>query len=179
MINLKLPHISLFLIRSLLFLFVIFNSINYCYAQNIPVPENIQAALLPKVVKFRPEFSSKTKIKMLIVYDNNSTISKNEFLKELGSSMEIRAVFTQDLEKTISGYDLVYFMPGTQDESVICKKYKVLSVTGVSQYIEQGKISLGFGIQNNKPKILVNLTSLEREGQSLSSEILRIAKIFK
>lgn len=145
----------------------------------MPVPENIQAALLPKVLKFSPEISSKAKVRMLIVYDNNSINSKDEFIKELGNSMIIRAVLKDELEKNILGFDVVYFMPSIKDESVLCKKYKVLSVTGIAQYVEKGKISIGFGIQNNKPKILINLTSLEQEGQSLSSDILRISKIFK
>lgn len=93
--------------------------------------------------------------------------------------MEIKAVLVNELEKNILGSDLVYFMPGFQNDAYLCKKYKVLSVTGISQYVENGNISLGFGIQNNKPKIYVNLTSLEKEAQSLSSDILRIAKIFK
>lgn len=144
----------------------------------MPVPENIQAALLPKVLKFNPELSQKAKIKMLIVYDNNSQNNKDEFFKELSGLMEIKAIRPIELEETITGYDLVYFMPGLDELSIICKTHKVLSVTGISQYVEHGKISLGFGIQNNKPKILVNLTSLDEEGQSLSSDILRIAKIF-
>ncbi len=144
----------------------------------MPVPENIQAALLPKVLKFNPKLSDKTTIKMLIVYDNNSQNTKDAFIKELGVAIEVKAILSFELEENISGYDLVYFMPGLDDLSIICKTHKVLSVTGISQYVEEGRISLGIGIQNNKPKIFVNLTSLEKEGQSLSSDILRIAKIF-
>ena len=160
-------------------MFFLFSSTLCCYSQNMPVPENIQAALLPKVLKFSPDFSSKNKIKMLIVYDNNSMNSKDNFIKELGKSILVRAVRVNDLEKSIYGIDLVYFMPGLQDKAFLCKKYKVLSVTGISQYVEQGEVSLGFGLQNNKPKILVNINSLENEGQSLSSDLLRIAIIFK
>ena len=178
MINLKFVPFSPFLSRSFFFLFIIFNSVSYCYGQNIPVPENIQAALLPKVLKFNSELSEKEKIKMLIVYDNNSLNNKDKFFKELKGVMEIKAIRSIELDETISGYDLIYFMPGLADLAIICKSQKILSVTGISQYVEEGKISLGFGIQNNKPKIFVNLTSLDEEGQSFSSDILRIAKIF-
>lgn len=177
--NLKLPHISPVLIKRVFFLFFLFCTNLFCFSQNMPVPENIQAALLPKVLKFSPDFSSKNKIKILIVYDNNSMNSKDEFVKELGNSMIIRAVRVNDIEKFIFEIDLVYFMPGLQDKAFLCKKHKVLSVTGISQYVEQGLVSLGFGLQNNKPKILVNINSLENEGQSLSSDLLRIAIIFK
>jgi hypothetical protein len=144
----------------------------------MPVPENIQAALLPKVLKYSPNFSQNTKIRMLIVFDNNSETSKNEFIKEFGRTMEIKAVYSNELEQNIANCDLVYFMPGLQNKATLCKKHQVLSVSGISQYVEQGEISLAFGIQNNKPKIFVNLSSFEKEGQSLSSDILRIAKVF-
>ncbi len=115
---------------------------------------------------------------MLIVFDNNSETSKNEFIKEFGRTMEIKAVYSNELEQNIANCDLVYFMPGLQNKATLCKKHQVLSVSGISQYVEQGEISLAFGIQNNKPKIFVNLSSFEKEGQSLSSDILRIAKVF-
>lgn len=76
-----MPHISSFFKMSLCLVFTIYSSILLGYSQNMPVPENIQSALLPKVLKFSPEISSKTKIKMLIVYDNNSISSKNAFVK--------------------------------------------------------------------------------------------------
>ena len=144
----------------------------------MPVPENIQAALLSKVLKFNPELPQNTRIKMLVVFNGNSEINKNEFIKGIGNSIEVKAITSIELEQYIEGCHLVYFMPGIRDQSSICKTYKKLSVTGISQYVEQGDISLGFGIQNNKPKILVNLTSLDEEGQSFSSDILRIAKIY-
>lgn len=144
----------------------------------MPVPGNIQAALLPKVLKYSPNHSQKSKIRIIIVYDNNSLTSKNEFVNELSGIMDVKAVLYTAMETNIVNCDLVYFMPGLQDLSSLCKTYKVLSVTGISQYVEEGKISLAFGIQNNKPKIFINLSSMEKEGQSLSSEILRIAKVY-
>lgn len=164
--------------RIILVLIIFATTVNYSFSQNMPVPENIQAALLPKVLKFSSNLSQKLKIRILIVYDNNSQTSKDEFTKELSVSMDVKAVLSTELEKNISNCDLVYFMPGIQNLAAICKTYNVLSVTGISQYVEQGQVSLAFGLQNNKPKIFVNLSSLEKEGQSLSSEILRIAKVY-
>ncbi|WP_175454816.1 YfiR family protein [Lutibacter oricola] len=143
------------------------------------MPENIQAALLSKVLKFNPGFSDSTSIKMLVVYNNNTQINKDEFIRGVGNSIEVKAIKPEELKDNISETNVVYFMPGINDSSKLCNKNKVLSVTGTPQYVEQGEISLGFGVENNKPKILVNLTSLEQEGQSFSSDILRIAKIYK
>lgn len=164
--------------RIVLILILSLGAANLSFSQTMPVPENIQAALLPKILKFSPTLSQKSKLKILVVYDNNSQISKDEFIKGISSIMDIKAILPGELPQNITNSDLVYFMPGLQKYAEICKTYKVLSVTGISQYVEQGNISLGFGLQNNKPKIYVNLTSLGKEGQSLSSEILRITKVY-
>ncbi|WP_372774393.1 YfiR family protein [Mangrovibacterium sp.] len=144
----------------------------------MPVPENIQAALLPKVLKFSTTLPQNSKLRMLIVYNNNSATSKDDLIRGLGSAMEVKAVQSGELAANITKYDLVYFMPGVDDMASLCKIHKILSVSGISQYVEDGQISIAFGLQNNKPKIFINLTSLAKEGQSLSSEILRIAKVY-
>jgi len=174
----RIKNISYLMMRVVLFLFIIITSTKIGYSQNMPVPENIQAALLPKVLKFNPALSQISKIRILIVFDNNSLASKDELIKSLGTNMESKAIRSSELEKEIGNCELVYFMPGVQDLASLCKTQKVLSVTGISQYVENGTISLAFGLQNNKPKIFVNLSSLEKEGQSISSEILRIAKVY-
>ncbi|WP_111709522.1 YfiR family protein [Lutibacter citreus] len=178
MIDLKSPFSITFFTKGLVFICLFFFWGNSVISQNTLVPENIQAALLSKVLKFNPDLPQNTTIKMLVVYDNNSEINKDKFIKGLGNSMSVKAINPMELKQNISGYNVVYFMSGIYDYAGVCKANKVLSVTGSAQYVEQGEISLGFGIQNNKPKILVNLTSLDKEGQSFSSDILRIAKIF-
>ncbi|CAH8296458.1 uncharacterized protein DUF4154 [Mariniflexile fucanivorans] len=179
MINLKLPPNIIFLAKGLVFIFIFCCFGNSVFAQNIPVPEKIQAALLSKVLKYNPQIQQSPKIQILVVFDNNSEINKDEFIKGLGNSIEAKAIYPSELEQNISGYQAVYFMQGIHYQASICKKYKVLSVTGTPRFIEQGEISLGFGLQNNKPIILVNLISLEKENQSFSSDILRISKIYK
>ncbi|WP_344786041.1 YfiR/HmsC family protein [Postechiella marina] len=173
-----LPKIK-FLIKGFVFILTFLYWGNTSFAQNITVPENIQAALLTKVLKYNPQTPKNKKIKILVVYNSSYQINKDEFIMGLGNSVAYKAIKPEDLEANILGYHVVYFMEGIQEGFDICKTFKVLSVTGSIQHVEQGDISLGFGIENNKPKIFVNLTSLEKEGQSFSSDILRIGKIFK
>ncbi|WP_179316958.1 YfiR/HmsC family protein [Winogradskyella undariae] len=149
------------------------------FGQNITVPENIQAALLIKVLKYNSQVPQNGEVKILVVYNDDTEVNKNMFINGLADSMHAKAIYPTELEKSISGYDVVYFTPGIYDYSGLCKLNNVLSVTGTAQYVEQGEISLGFTIQNNKPKILMNLTSLDQERQSFSSDLLRISKIFK
>lgn len=179
MTYLKLPRIITFFVKGGLFVFMFFFLSNSLFAQNISVPDNIQAALLTKVLKYNPQIHQNEKIKILVVFNNDSQINKDEFIKGLGDSIDFKAINPQELEENISGYQVVYFMPGINGYSEICKLNNTLSVSGSVQNVEKGSISLGFGIRNSKPEILVNLTSLDQEEQSFSSDLLRIAKIFK
>lgn len=166
--------------KSRLFLLLVFFLVaTSSFSQNLLVPENIQSALIVKVLKFNPKLSNIDRLKMLIVYDYDSQRSKNEFLRNSNRELEIKAISSDDLEKYIATYHLVYFMPGTKIQTSLCRHYKVLSVTGIADLVENGQASLGFGLKNNKPIIFVNLSSLEKEGHSLSTDILRIAKIYK
>lgn len=179
MINLKFSENISCLAKGVILIVIFTCWSNTCFGQKIAVPENIQAALLTKVLKYNPQISQDNKIKILVVYNNNTVLDKDEFIKGLGSSMVVKAITPKDLERNISEFNVVYFMEGINGFSKICRINKVLSVTATTRFVEEGEISLGFGIENNKPKILVNLTSLDMEGQSFSSDILRIGKIFK
>ncbi|WP_159020040.1 YfiR/HmsC family protein [Algibacter sp. L3A6] len=179
MINLKFSENISCLAKGIILIVIFTCWSNTCFGQKIAVPENIQAALLTKVLKYNPQIPQDNKIKILVVYNNNTVLDKDEFIKGLGSSMVVKAITPKDLERNISEFNVVYFMEGINGFSKMCRINKVLSVTATTRFVEEGEISLGFGIENNKPKILVNLTSLDMEGQSFSSDILRIGKIFK
>jgi hypothetical protein len=52
---------------------------------------------------------------------------------------------------------------------------RILSVTNVARFVEQG-VTLGIEMENNKPKVLLNLTSSESEGLNWDPKILKISK---
>lgn len=167
-----------FLWKIIFLLLILFHSSELSYSQNIIVPEKIQAALLPKVLRYSSSLSPKTKLRLIIVYDKSSQANKDLLIYYLSSSVSVKAVYPNELEQNIGNCDVVYFMQGLQQLASLCKNNKVLSVSGISSYAEQGLVSIAFGILNNNPKIYLNLSSLGKEGQSLSSEILRIATVY-
>ena len=84
---------------TLLFLFLSFTVTGNIFCQDMPMPENIQAALLTKVLKFNPNISGKAKISLLIVYNSNSVNSKDEFVSELTGIMDIKAILPEQLKR--------------------------------------------------------------------------------
>lgn len=158
------------------FLFIIPAQIS---GQGLQVPIAIQAALIQKVIKFDNAIGNRTDIVMLIIYDNETKIFKNELISQLPASYKIRAVLVTEIEGNLDGCDLAYIMPGVQSSVSIIKARKILTITGLSKYVESGDVSIGFGLQNDKPKIFVNMTSLKTEERILAADILRIAKVYK
>jgi hypothetical protein len=144
------------------------------------LPMDIQAALLSKIIKMDFKLAAKEQVKVLVVYSGKSNSMKEDLVAELENrNFIVKAVFPGDVEQNVKNYDVVYFMPGLTDNTGACKTNKVLTITGVSKYVENGQISIAFDIQNDKPKIFVNVTSLKMEDQNLSSDLMRIAKVYK
>ena len=56
--------------------------------------------------------------------------------------------------------------------------HKIISITGLTELVPKG-ITLGIGVYDNKPKVLLNLTSSEAEGVDWNPMILKISKTYK
>ncbi len=116
---------------------------------------------------------------MLIVYNSKTADQKNLMQSQLQEAMDIKCYPDNEVSNINKSYDLVYFMPGSEGLSYICKNNKMLSVSGVAKYVQNGNISIAIATENDKPKIFVNLSSLKAEEQSMSTDILRISKVYK
>lgn len=75
---------------------------------------------------------------------------------------------------------IVFVGEGADPSSVTAytRKHHVLSVTNVPSYVEQG-VTLGIGIENNRPKVILNLTGSESEGLNWDAKILKISKTIR
>lgn len=58
------------------------------------------------------------------------------------------------------------------------REAKLLSVTTVTSYVNAG-VTLGIGVENNRPKVLLNLTGSEAERMSWDPKILKISRTIK
>ena len=54
----------------------------------------------------------------------------------------------------------------------------VLSVTNLPELVEKG-VTLGVGLENNRPKVLLNLTGSEREKLRWDTKILKISRLYR
>ena len=145
------------------------------FAQKMPVPVNLQVALFKKIFNYNKTLESKG-VKLAIVYtDAGIKDEVVEGFKQFG--MFPVPVSVNDLEKVITNYTVIYVTPGCGSLNYITDKYKVFSVSGAPSLAEKGEVSLAIGIESGKPRILLNKKKVESEGQELSPELLKIAKI--
>lgn len=57
-----------------------------------------------------------------------------------------------------------------------CNIQKILTFTGVSDYLENGA-ALSLGIRGNKPEILLNLENSKKQGANFNSRLLNLVKL--
>ena len=171
-------------------------------SQEVVVPIDVQMQLFFKIISFDRNFKSRIKnnITINIVYQKkfrNSLNALNEVLSFFDKNMNYRSfegfnVVVKPLaiesENDLKNYmtsnlnDIYYICPmravNISSISVHSKNNKILSFTGVQEYVEEG-ISFGFGIKGDKPLIIINLETSKKIGADYSSQLLRLAKVIE
>ena len=151
-----------------------------CYASALPIPARIQAALFSKVFQYEHSLKSKESVRILIVYEERDYKVKDELVTAfLRAGFDVEYSNAKDITKYISGFDVVYFMNGTYDLTHLCKENNVLSISSNPKIVQSGDISIGIGLVNDLPRIFINLTGIELEGFKVSSQLLKIAVVYK
>ena len=146
------------------FCFIVMTSANV-FAQDIPA--NLQAALFKKIFSFDKTLSAKGNIDVAVIGDG-ADIMVSAF-KGIGVNAKTE-------NQVPGGVSVVYLMSGGISKIQTTAK-GILFISGSQAYVEGGKVSIGLGIEGGKPKIIVNMGKLKAEGQELSADLLKIAKV--
>jgi len=144
------------------------------FAQEMAVPANLQAALFKKIFAFDKTVQAKGSASVVIL----STDGSADEIAAAFSSAGINAKVVKG-NSVPGGANIVYVMPGVASPKAQCAQKGVLSISGVTSYVESGKVSIGLMVEGGKPKIVINLAQLKAEGQELSSDLLKIAKVIQ
>ncbi len=172
-------------------------------AQTISVPVDIQMSLFGKILTFDKSLDSKIQnnkiINICILYQSknrNSLNLRNEVLenisdkqidKVIGGKINIQSFDIEDtesFEKYIKNkpIDIVIItsLKAVKIESIatLCQLNKIMSFSLIPEYIDDG-ISVAIDIKGEKPQIVINLNSSQKEGVNFSSQLLKLSKIVK
>jgi hypothetical protein len=166
-----------------------------------PIPFDLQAKLLLKVLTFDRNLENRADSTVVvgIVYTMESEDSQRaraEFSKALEkytgkkvkghplSQVSLRFSSWSDLAAKVKSHNVsvLYVTPGDSFylKGVIkaSRADSVLTTTGITKYVEQG-ISIGIGLKENNPQIIINLSSAKAEGCDFSSQLLKLAKVIE
>jgi hypothetical protein len=140
-------------------------------------PPEIQAALFVKLLGFDKTLSGNISI-CVIGEPEFAAEMKKGIGKDIGSA-KLTSV-TESNGMPSEKPSIVYLGDASKFNEVIAytKANKILSITGISELVEKG-ISLGIGISEGKPKVMLNMTSSKEEGREWNPAILKVAKIFQ
>ena len=166
-------------------------------AESMAVPAQMQVPILMKVLAYDRQFDTKagTALTIGIIYtasDPSSAKATDQISDTLygfaGKTVrkvpvkyfQIEYTNVADLEAFVKakGVNVFYLAPGNDKALPAILKLSqargITTLTGVPDYVKRG-VSVGVGLSQDKPQILINLTSARSEGSEFDANLLRIA----
>lgn len=134
------------------------------YAQEVPA--NLQAALFKKIFAFDKTLQGKS-IEVVVIGGGSDEI----VAAFKGAGVDAKAA------AAIGNASVVYLMSGVAKQATSSKG--ILSISGDVSNVEGGKVAIAVGIEGGKPKIIINMGQLKAEGQELSADLLKIARVIQ
>lgn len=169
-------------------------------AQEMDVPARMQISLLYKILTFDRNFAAHPAgdVVIAILYQSGfrSSIAAREHVEAaLGTtpspfgSRRIRWVAielekNEDLEEALRRHEasVLYVTPlrgvGLDDIVDAARHARVMTFTGVAPYVGRG-LSVGIGIERERPIIIINLAAARAEGADYTSQLLRVSRVIE
>ena len=166
------------------------------------VPAKNQALLLLRILAYDHNLASRTTgghVTIVLLYkpgngdSEDSANNMNAILQDIGKSTTIanNSISVVRLPYTDKTFDAdiarshgaaVYVASGLGDGigtiTSATQAHKLLTFCGVPDFVSAG-VAVGFGVDDGKPQILVNLPASRNEGADLDAALLHLAKIVK
>ncbi|MFN8672033.1 MAG: YfiR/HmsC family protein [Candidatus Sericytochromatia bacterium] len=152
--------------------------------------ENLNSASISLETKFFAKIinlsTSISNPKVGIVFEPSSSSSatyKRKLINYLNTyEIEAISVPVSSVEQAKShGINIFYLSKGLNSidhVARIARRDKILTFSSDLNFVEEGYSSVSVGINNSgKPKILINLTNLKKEGNSFSAKLLRLSNV--
>jgi hypothetical protein len=170
-------------------------------AEPMPLRPDLQVPLLLKILTYDRHFEQKAgrELSIGISYapeDPESKAAAEQILQTLYrfrdktvKTLPIRYHLLEytgadKLQRSISerGVSVLYVAPGMSRHLeglvTVSQGRDITTVTGVPDYVRRG-ISVGIGLADDRPQIVINQTSARAEGSEFDASLLRIATVVK
>ncbi len=167
-------------------------------AEPMPLSPDLQVPLILKVLTYDRHFESKAGRELIIgvVYEpgdpdslkSASTIIatllrfSGKTVKRLPIRYQLVAMDQMARLVPSMGISVLYVAPGNARNLAALTRFSqanhVTTVTGVPGYVTQG-VAVGIDVAQERPQILINLSSSKAEGSEFDASLLRIASVIK
>lgn len=189
-------------VRSILLIIMMLFKIIPCVGQDMPIPANVQYALIAKILAYDKSLNGggKNEVVIGILFQSGfrmSRTTKDELVAAAiershaknANGMSVRFVPIEvdnevNLPDLISPtkLDALYVTPlrAIDIETIvtISRRKQIITLTGVPEYADQG-IAVSIGVRDERPLIIVNLPAAKAEGADLSSQLLKVSKVIQ
>jgi hypothetical protein len=161
---------------TMLMVLVLYSSISPAFGQAADeAPAKLQAALIMKLLAFYNNLGSQPFTIHVVGAPDVAKQLKGQIGKTAGKAT-LNAVTEGDAAPSDACH-VIYVGQSIKELIAFSQANSVLSVTGRPELVPQG-VTLGIGIENKKPKILLNLSSSKAENINWNPAILKVAATF-
>jgi hypothetical protein len=140
-------------------------------------PPSVAAAMIIQVSGFDKSISGDVSIYVLGSTEMTSELEKAIGIRMGGGTLKTVTGGT-DLPPSVPSVIVVSDLSKADDAISYAKTNKILSCTNLPKLVKKG-VSLGIGLENDGPKILLNLASSKEAGCDWNPAILKIAQTVK
>jgi hypothetical protein len=144
------------------------------------LPLSIQAALTKSILGFDKTLAGKPSIRIMVVFDREPA----KLLEQIDQAFVASGLTTAgagrvaELEGRAGQMEVLYVLPSAASPQLAeyCTRRGLLTISGHPAIVRRGDASIGLGVAAGKPKILIHVPRLAREGHQLSANLLAYAE---
>jgi ABC-type uncharacterized transport system substrate-binding protein len=170
-----------------------------CSASGQEVPAKIQSAILYKLLAYDKNLPARCKEGVIIgiIAHGATAQDKTQILSALlplsaqkvqNKSIRVVMLDVANLSRfeavvQAQGANILYVQKTTQREAVkktiaLAGKEHIPTFCGSEELVQRG-LAVGFAVYDGKPKIVVNLAAMKKQGLNLPAEVLQLAKVIR
>ena len=161
-----------------------------CTMMAADVPVSVQLNLYQKIWKLDRSLNGRTELVVAVLYQETYAASSDARAAVMiwAEASGVRCVFVALDQKTAEAAlqtvlaDVFYVTPmrGADIEQIarIARARQIRTMAGLTEYLLIG-LSVGIGVRNDRPRIMINLAAAKAEGAAYQAQLLQMAEIVK
>ncbi len=149
-------------------------------AQAMPVPLELQAAILTKVLAYDQTLEQRGGGRLVLIVQAGKTAEAEVLARAFANvGTQTKVVTVAELDAAAAGAAAIYVWPDVPatEAARLAQKHGLLTMTGQPALVANGTLAVGLDLNEaRRPQIIVHMARLKTEGHQLAAAVLRLAK---